>query len=347
MLREMKKAALAGLKRLGAFDLLQGSGWRRRRLLILCYHGISLDDEHHWNPGLYMRGEDFDARLQFLAEGGFVVLPLGEAVSRLYRHDLPPASVVITVDDGHYDFYEQGYPRLAKYGYPATVYLSTFYTTFNRPIFDGFCSYLLWKARHSNVSVHKQIGLERPFDLRNESGRSGAWRAIKQFAVRERLKADDKDQVLRSLAEHLQIDYGNLVARRILHNLNPAEVSRLANDGISFQLHTHRHRTPRDRDLFSREIRDNRARILEMTGVNPTHFCYPSGVHVPEFLPWLAEEGVVSATTCDRGLNSSRTNALLLSRILDHSGLQPIELQGWLTGCSAWLPHRVSSSPGD
>ncbi|HTE96943.1 MAG TPA: polysaccharide deacetylase family protein [Bradyrhizobium sp.] len=347
MLRGIKQATLTGLKQLGAFNLCLGSAWRRQRLLILCYHGISLDDEHQWNPGLYMQGADFEARLELLAKGGFVVLALDEAIERLYKHDLPPASVVITVDDGHYDFYEQAYPRLKKYGYPVTVYLSSFYTTYNRPIFDGFCSYLLWKARHSVMPAREEIGLDRPFDLRNEAGRSGAWRALKQFTLRERLKAHEKDQVLQSLAEHLRMSYGDLLARRILHNLNPSEVSLLAKDGVRFELHTHRHRTPLDRDLFDREIRDNRACIVEMTGVNPTHFCYPSGVHEPEFLPWLAESGVVSATTCDRGLNSSRANPLVLSRILDHSGLRPIELEGWLTGCSAWLPHRTSSSTGE
>lgn len=347
MLRDLKKATLAGLKQVGAFGLLQRSKWRQKRLLILCYHGISLDDEHKWNPGLYMGVDDFEARLRLLAEGGFVVLPLDEALTRLYRHDLPPGSVAITVDDGHYDFYERAYPRLKKFGYPVTVYLSTFYTVYNRPIFDGFCSYLLWKARDTTICAHKEIGLDRPLNLRTDSGRAEASRAIRRFSVGQRLKAHEKDQLLRSLAAHLQVDYEALAARRLLHNLNPAEVSQLARDGVSFQLHTHRHRTPRDRELFAREIRDNRNCIKEMTGSNPTHFCYPSGVHVPDFLPWLAENDVVSATTCDRGLNSPANNALLLSRILDHSGLQAVEVEGWLTGCSAWLPHRTSSSPGD
>src|SRR5262249_9475733 len=175
-------------------------------------------------------------------------------------------SVVITVDDGHYDFYARAYPVLRKFGFPVTLYLSSFYTEFNRPIFDGFCSYLLWKARRSQVSAKPEIGLDRGFDLASASDRGGAYRAIKQFTVRERLNASDKDRVLRSLAAHLQISYEELAAKRVLHNLNPSEVSLLAKDGVSIQLHTHRHRTPLDRDLFLREIRDNRDCIQRMTG---------------------------------------------------------------------------------
>jgi len=345
MLRKAKQTTLQCLKRAGAFGLCTRSNWRHQRLIILCYHGISLDDEHLWNPGLYLEPSVFESRLQLLADGGFSILPLGEAIERLYRRDLPPASVAITIDDGHYDFYRHAHPIIKKFGFPVTLYLSSFYTDFNRPIFDGFCSYLLWKARGSQVRANPNIGLGFAADLRTDSNRTRAWRAVKQFTVRERLDAREKDLVLQSLADHLGISYADLAARRILHNMNPVEVGQAAREGVSIQLHTHRHRTPLDRDLFLREIRDNRSRILELTGANPTHFCYPSGVYNRDFLPWLAESGIVSATTCDRGLNDSSTNPYLLLRILDHSGLQPIELEGWITGCSAWLPHRKHSSP--
>src|SRR5262249_32053501 len=205
MLREIKQTTLRALKSAGLFERCLRSHWRQRRLLVLCYHGISLDDEHQWNPSLYVQDSVFETRLQLLAEGGFSVLSLDEAVKRLYAHDLPPASVVITVDDGHYDFYARAYPVLRKFGFPVTLYLSSFYTDFNRLIFDGVCSYLPWNARRSQVSAEPEIGLHRGFDLASASDRGGAYRAIKQFTVRERLNASDKDRVLRSLAAHLQI----------------------------------------------------------------------------------------------------------------------------------------------
>lgn len=82
---------------------------------------------------------------------------------------------------------------------------------------------------------------------------------------------------------------------------------------------THRHRVPEQRELFLREIADNR-RALAECGLNPerlTHFCYPSGLYQSAFLPWLAEAGVVSAVTCVRGLASKRQHRLLLPRFID------------------------------
>jgi hypothetical protein len=105
-------------------------------------------------------------------------------------------------------------------------------------------------------------------------------------------------------------------------------------------MHTHRHRTPDDRELFLREIEDNRKSISEMTGKSPSHFCYPSGVWSPAFLPWLTEAGVESATTCEIGLATPESHPLLLPRLIDVSSLSPIEFEGWLTGISQVLPRR-------
>jgi len=55
----------------GAMELVRRSGWRRKRLLILCLHGISIDDEHRWKPSLFMRQEVLRARLAQLQRGGY------------------------------------------------------------------------------------------------------------------------------------------------------------------------------------------------------------------------------------------------------------------------------------
>jgi len=100
MLRTMKLSALRLLKNSGAFARVRDSRWRRQRLLILCYHGVSLEDEHEWRSKLYIPPEILRERFETLRQGGYQVLPLGEAVERLYKNDLPPRSVVLTFDDG-------------------------------------------------------------------------------------------------------------------------------------------------------------------------------------------------------------------------------------------------------
>ncbi len=326
------------MKSLGVFGLTLESRWRREKLLILCYHGISLEDEHKWDPVLYMPAEQFEGRLALRADKRCTVLQLGEALERLYRKDLPPRSVVLTFDDGGFDFLAKAYPVLQNFGFPVTVYQTTYYSEYNRPVFDSTSSYLLWKGSGTVVDGGV-IGVAGHLDLTTPAGVKSAWRQLLTYA-REHLDARGKDALLGKLAAAVGIDYAEIVRKRLFCLMTPQEVCELARAGVDFQLHTHRHRTPFDRELFVREIRDNRERITGSTGCEPMHFCYPLGFHRPEFLPWLSEERVVSATTCDSGLASRASKPLLLPRVVDQLSLAPIEIEGWITGCAAWLPTR-------
>ena len=120
-------------------------------------------------------------------------------------------------------------------------------------------------------------------------------------------------------------------------------MARVAAAGIDVQLHTHRHRTPRDRDLFLKELEDNRSAIEKMlpdAKGSLRHFCYPSGDHFPEALPWLASAGIRSAVTCEPGLAARDSPLLLLPRLVDHMGLSEIEFAAWISGVASWLPGR-------
>jgi len=320
MLKNVKRTSLQMCKNLGLFHLSQQSQWRKRRLLILCYHGVSLEDEHEWNPPLYMKPSDLEVRFEMLKQGGYAVLPLGEAINRLYANDLPERSVAITFDDGDYDFYKQAYPLLKAYDLPATVYISTYYCDFNKPVFDLICSYMLWKKRGTLIEVKSEasngtrglLPFNQTIDLRTDDNRQRALKRIIGVAERQKLSAEEKDLLAQKLARVLGVNYDELRRKRILHLMTPDEVAELSSAGIDFQLHTHRHRSPLDEQLFEREIRDNRVRIEEMTKHQAIHFCYPNGVLARQFLPWLSKENVVSATTCEPGLASPQTSALLL-----------------------------------
>jgi peptidoglycan/xylan/chitin deacetylase (PgdA/CDA1 family) len=340
MLKKFKQATLQSLKTTGVSTLVQNSRWRHQRLLILAYHGISTDDEHLWNGSMYMSREMFRARLETIAKSGCAVLPLDEAVTRLYRNDLPDRSVAITFDDGNFDFQQRAFPLLKEFGFPATLYLTTFYSHYNKPIFGIFCEYLLWKARSETLDLKEITGRESKIDLSSAAARGAAFQEIYTFVQTQKSSAEKKTWLAETLARQLNLDYEALIEKRIMHLLTPEEVTQLAVDGADIQLHTHRHRVPLDRELFLREIEDNRHSIQAMTGFRPSHFCYPSGVYDHRFLPWLREAGIVSATTCETGFASRSSNQLLLPRFLDSAALSPIEFESWLTGVSAALPRR-------
>jgi peptidoglycan/xylan/chitin deacetylase (PgdA/CDA1 family) len=329
MIRLLKKTLLRAASASGFTSLVLNSRWRAERLLILCYHGLSLDDEHEWNPGEYITPEQFRSRLEILRDSDCNVLPLGEGLDRLYAGTLPPRSVVLTFDDGTYDFYKHGYPLLREFQMPATVYLTTYYCDYNRPVFDVMCSYLLWKARRQELVWPEVVG-ENP----------NADAAIRSFAKKQKLSGKQKDELLITLAEKLQLDYETICAKRILHIMTAEEAAEVSRGGIDLQLHTHRHKVSIHEANVRREIDDNRSRLVAITGEKPRHFCYPGGVYLPEFPGWLKQWDVISATTCSAGLASRASDRMLLPRLIDVTPMSSDEFSAWLSGIGSLLPRR-------
>lgn len=145
----------------GLFTLANAAGvsrrfgdtaWRGRRLMILCYHGVSLANEHEWNPTLYISPRTLTRRLDALRRLGCTVLSLPEAVDRLYAETLPQRAVVLTFDDGYYDFKAKALPLLEERRYPATVYVTTERWSGDISIDHLRKSYLSWRSARGEVS---------------------------------------------------------------------------------------------------------------------------------------------------------------------------------------------------
>lgn len=337
------KAQVCGLaEAMGGAEVLANSSWRRNRLLILCYHGTSLRDEHHWNPGLYVSQELLRRRMEMVARAGCSVLPLDEALTRLNEGTLPPKSVAITVDDGSYDFYKVGFPVFREFGFPVTLYYTTYYAEYNRPVFDPMCSYLVWKAKsNAGALTWPEVMGNISLPLDTDVGRAQAVSTLKQYSIRQNLSGRQKDALLAELADRLNIDYEELCRSRILHLSTLDEIRELVGQGLDVQYHTHRHRVYRSAERMQSELSDNRERILRVTSVEPRHFCYTGGFYLPQFPSILRELGLHSATTCQPGLCSRSSDSMLLPRLLDTSGLSDLMFRSWLTGVAELFPRRV------
>lgn len=96
---------------------------QRPSVRILYYHSVSdLPVRSSVAP------EVFAAHMEHLSRHDYRVLSLTEAVQCLQtRSPLPAKSVVLTFDDGFVDNYEQAFPILTRFNFPATVFLATSY----------------------------------------------------------------------------------------------------------------------------------------------------------------------------------------------------------------------------
>jgi peptidoglycan/xylan/chitin deacetylase (PgdA/CDA1 family) len=328
-------------KRVGAFALVRDSEWRRQRLLILCYHGVALHDEHEWNEELYITPALLRNRLQLLRDRGYTILPLDDACRLLRDGKLPPRSVSLTFDDATVDFERAALPILREFQAPTTLYLTSFYTDLRVPVFDTALSYVLWKGRESGADVATFCGDATPLPITTKDERDRAHGMLRQHAADLSLDALAKDALVARIAAHVGVDYERVLSTEILQLMTPASVAALPHDLVSVQMHTHRHRAPCERLLFRRELTDNAGRIREMRGsCRLTHFCYPNGEYRGELLPWLREFGVEFATTCLPGIASSHDEPLLLPRFVDNCRQSATAFEAWASGFAALLPKR-------
>ena len=346
----MNKAKLALLfvcKAIGLFAIVRRC--TRRRLRILCYHGFELVDETAFRPKLFIDAATFEQRLATIDKLGFEVLPLHDAVERLRAGRLPDNAVVITIDDGFDSCRAIAMPRLARHGFPATLYVTSYYVEHQNPIFRLAVQYMFWKTRLRRLDLAAIVGGDvHEVDLENAAARERATWTLIDIGEREHDETG-RCAIARKLGDALAVPYEDLVRSRILTLLRGADLATLEEAGISIELHTHRHRFPaEDRSAAEREIAENRAALARWLSGEKTHFCYPSGVWDAREWPWLEQMGIRSATTCVAGLNDSATPRYALRRFLDGSNVHQLEFEAALSGfdtlahglvdtCRRWL----------
>ena len=97
---------------------------KNRAIPILMYHSISDTDENvHPYYRVNTLPKVFSLQMRYLATQGYRTISLRELTDK----EPDGKSVVITFDDGYSDFYFEAFPILQKYGFRATVFLSTSY----------------------------------------------------------------------------------------------------------------------------------------------------------------------------------------------------------------------------
>jgi len=326
----IKRICLRLCKYAGLFRLARAL--TRQRLRILCYHGFAIGEEARARPGLFMSAATFSRRLHTITRMGMNVIPLQTALEAMNEGRLPAMSLVITIDDGFHSTFSIAIPLLREYGFPATVYVTSYYCVNQHPVFRLAVQHLF--ALTEQRSLNTSGLLEEPAEERSlgsaEDRDACAWDIIRFGEQRD--SEEERAGILRSLASRLEVDLEEVVRTRGLHIMSEEEVRKTADAGYDVQLHTHRHRLPLDGEQILREIEDNRAVLAPLVRKPLVHLCYPSGVWSKGQFPWLEKAGIASATTCDVGLNDYRTPTLALRRFLDTEFVSAIEFEAELSG---------------
>jgi peptidoglycan/xylan/chitin deacetylase (PgdA/CDA1 family) len=311
----------------------------RNNLLILCYHGISVRNEHEFYPGLFLSKETFRRRMDLLADSGFPVFCLQDALDHLKDNSLPPGAIVLTFDDGWWGTFNYAVPEMTRYNFPGTIYVTTYYVENQFPLYHIFVRYLFWQTK---LDVIDLTDVDEHFDdvtnLSIPQERADAIDTLLRLG--EFVNAENRDRLLSKIATAFGERYSELKKQRLFCLMTFDEIRDSLNKNIDIQLHGHRHMgnlSLNDERLFIDEIIKNREILKEHTHRDLVHFCYPSGAHHARQQSWLKAAGIESAVTTIPGVVHAKDNFYVLNRFLDSETISEIEFLAELCGIGSFL----------
>jgi peptidoglycan/xylan/chitin deacetylase (PgdA/CDA1 family) len=315
---------------------------QRRRLTILMFHGV--EAEPMSPPCPYVNDAATLRRQLEYVRRYFHVLPLEEALERLYAGTLPDRAAAVTFDDGTRNLLTHAAPVLREVGLPAAVFLATGPMGTDETLWPD----RLWLAFARTNALEVDLTV---FGLGTVSLRSAADRGSARAAVVGRLKdSPDGERMARiesliaTLEPELDGDAGPF------RMLSWEDAHALAGDG-NVTLHPHSVTHP----ILSRcsdekvewEIFESCATLERETGRAPTVFAYPNG-RPQDFderaRVALRSRGVRWALATTRGLANRKSDPLALPRIGIGSGQSYAVFQLVASGALWWCIELPAAS---
>lgn len=261
--------------------------------------------------------------MRFLA-AHFKVISFQDLLERLKNKSFKDAARygVITFDDGWRDNYDNAYPILREYGFPATIFIATAYVGTNKWFWPERLAYLLKEldsAGHAGYSSETLSGLMQKYGIACQ--RQGAWGGQADRII-ERLKARPSEEIISLLAGLEDLLGKECPAKRLL--LSWAEVKEMSGCGVSFGSHTANHRILdglSDYEIRT-ELEVSRSELLRRDINFVPVFCYPNGNYNPRVVRLVKEAGYEAAVNTHPGQVKIGTNDLYtLNRIGVHNDI--------------------------
>ena len=303
----------------------------RKRLRILGYHGIWFLEGHFGNH-LFMHPGKFRARMEWLRNSKYTVLPLDRAIRGLADSTLPPYSTVITIDDGWYGTCSYMLPVLEECALPATLYVYTGAVGSQEPVQKILLAALIQLTDKQGLVIDDPVtSREIDFDLGSREGKTECTRCVQDILLS--LPDGRIDSFCRQVTDTLGFEYDRIIASRQFGFMSYDDIAEANRRGLDIQLHTHTHDLDRERpEDLDREIPVNREALAPHVNSSLEHFCYPSGVCSPGMFPYLEKLGVKSAVLTEPGFVTQRSHIYSLKRILDGELISQLEFEAEMSG---------------
>jgi peptidoglycan/xylan/chitin deacetylase (PgdA/CDA1 family) len=304
---------MSGLRRCAQWMFQAGGGVRavrfrrRHELRILMYHRF-------WYAARDVR-QQIEQQCAHLSRA-YHTLSLTEAARLLAAGDpLPPYSLVITIDDGHRDFYTGAYPVFKRYGLKATLYLTTGFMDGECWLWPDEVDYFFRETRRPRVELEFA---GRAFPLETAEQRLDCAEVVKQGILT--LPNAERLRLLETLARDLGVERRRVPPEEWAA-LGWEEVREMAASGMEFGGHTRTHPILSQLDsdeTLETELAGSKRRLEEALDTEVAHFCYPNGRTEDissRVVEYVGRAGYRTAVLAEPGLISPGAPPLLLKRV--------------------------------
>jgi peptidoglycan/xylan/chitin deacetylase (PgdA/CDA1 family) len=230
---------------------------------ILLYHGFCDGSERDSRFPRLMPIRQFEEQIKLFARYG-KPLQLEELLVRAQ------GGLAVTFDDGYANNYRLAFPVLQKYGFPATVFVTTGFVDGTTPLWGDWLEFLVTEAQSRNIGF-------APYPAAHGEAPPTVT-GLKQYL--SRLPIDEIHEFLRTLEAHLQVSYSGDAVPAALRPLRWEQIREMRRSGIvSFGSHTvsHPFLSRCTEGVQRSELARSKRRIEEELGEACSIFAYPYG----------------------------------------------------------------------
>lgn len=222
-----------------------------------------------------IKGDFFDWQLFYL-KSKWNIVSLRKLILETKKNGrFPRKSVVLTIDDGYRDFYNVAYPKLVKYGLPATFFPTVNFIKQKIWLWPDGIHFALKNTEVKNISLNHN-GAAFDINLGTPKLVHDAWKKLTNFCLNTRDSI--KNELIVKLEDKLRIKIPNIPLKHYAA-VSWDELKEMSQNRIEIGSHTMNHpilsQIPFS-DLSS-EIIESKIEIERHLGAPVYTFCYPNG----------------------------------------------------------------------
>lgn len=231
---------------------------------ILMYHRFS---ESGGNGKLSV--DTFRSQMEILS-AYFHPMTMKGLIQAFYSGNMPDNAVVVTFDDGYYDFYEYAYPVLKEFDVPATLFLTTGFINKDLWLWPDKIRYAIAKANKASFNLP---GFPTCLNLDNKDD---AWNEVADHCMKVSNK--EKNHLIKCLYHELDVVEPKNAPKEF-ESLTWGQVKHLIENGIEIGSHSYSHpiMTKLDEKELLEELSFSKEQIFDELGIEVDIFCYPNG----------------------------------------------------------------------